>query len=118
MVRTVMDESEKKEPEEPPTPHDEEEDPVADLKKGIGLLFKAAKSAAHRAKDAGGGEKVEKAFKNGADDLQKAFDRLRSDKLEGALKSSLQEIGRAVGNVAQTLERELKGDDDDKNKKP
>lgn len=110
-----MDESEKKEPE--PTPPPEEEDPLHDLKKGIGLLFRAAKSAAHRAKEAGAGEKVEKAFKTGVDDLQKAFDRLQNDKLEGALKSSLQEIGRAVGNVAQTIEKELKGDDQDKNKK-
>jgi len=110
-----MDESDKKEPE--PTPPPEEEDPLHDLKKGIGLLFRAAKSAAHRAKEAGAGEKVEKAFKTGVDDLQKAFDRLQNDKLEGALKSSLQEIGRAVGNVAQTIEKELKGDDQDKNKK-
>ena len=114
MVPSVMDESEKKEPEPPPPP--EEEDPLHDLKKGIGLLFRAAKSAAHKAKEAGAAEKVEKAFKTGVDDLQKTFDRLQNDKLEGALKSSLQEIGRAVGNVAQTIEKELKGDDD-KNKK-
>lgn len=112
MVSSVMDESDKKEPEPtPPTPP-EEEDPLHDLKKGIGLLFRAAKSAAHKAKEAGAGEKVEKAFKTGVDDLQKTFDRLQSDKLEGALKSSLQEIGRAVGNVAQTIEKELRKDDD------
>jgi hypothetical protein len=110
MVRVVMDESEKKDPPSPP----EEESPVEDLKKGIGLLFRAAKSAAHSAAPR---EKVEKAFKTGVDDLQKAFDRLQSDKLDGAIKSSLQEIGRAVGNVAQTLERELRGDDDDHDKK-
>lgn len=116
----AMDESEKKEPEQKPEPDpkpEADEDPVADLKKGIGLLFRAAKTAAqgaaHRAKDAGHAEKVEKVFKDGVDDLQKAFDRLQSDKIEGALK----EIGRAVGNVAQTIERELRGDDD-KNKKP
>jgi hypothetical protein len=97
---------------------DDEEDPVEDLKKGVGLLFRAAKSAAqgaaHKAKDAAHAEKVERAFKNGVDDLQKTFDRLQSDKLEGALKTSLQEIGRAFGNVAQTLERELRDDDKDK----
>ena len=139
MVRSAMTESEKKDPETPPEPpqdpkpEDENrddrsdpndpEDPVSDLRQGIGLLFraarKAAQGAAHKAKDAAQGEKVEKAFKTGVDDLQKAFDRLQSDKLEGALKSSLQEIGRAVGNVAQTIERELRGDDDhgDKNDK-
>jgi hypothetical protein len=96
-----------KKPEEP----SHEDDPVADLKRGVGLLFRAAKTAAHgaavSAKDTVHTEKVEKAFKTGVDDLQKALDRLQSEKLEGALKTSLQEIGRAFGNVAQTLEREL-----------
>jgi soluble cytochrome b562 len=89
----------------------EGDDAVADLKRGVSLLFRAAKTAAqgaaHRAKDTAHESKVEKAFKSGVDDLQKAIDRLQSDKLEGALKTSLQEIGRAFGNVAQTLEREL-----------
>ena len=97
---------------------------IDDLKKGVGLLLRAAKTAAqgaaHRAKDVAHAEKVENAFKSGVDDLQKTFDRLQSDKFEGALKTSLQEIGRAFGNVAETLERELRGDeqqrkdDDDK----
>ncbi len=98
-----------------------EEDPevtnaVDDLKKGVGLLLRAAKTAAqrgaHRAKDVAHAEKVENAFKNGVEDLQKTFDRLQTDKLEGALKTSLQEIGRAFGNVAETLERELRKDDE------
>jgi hypothetical protein len=118
MVLTAMtDENDKNPPEtapeEPSAP--EEPDPVEDLKHGINLLFRAAKKAAQgagrRARDATHTEKVENAFKSGVDDLQKAFDRLQSDKLEGALKSSLQEIGRAFGNVAQTLERELRGED-------
>lgn len=116
--------------DEQPPKHDDQtddapqnaDDAVADLKRGVGLLFRAAKTAAsgaaHRAKDTVHAEKVEKVFKSGVDDLQRALDRLESDKLEGALKSSLQEIGRAFGNVAQTLERELwKSDSDDKNKK-
>ena len=98
---------------------DDKEDPVEDLKKGVGLLLRAAKAAAqgaaHKAKDAAHAERVEKAFKGGVEDLQKTFERLQSDKVEGALKTSLQEIGRAFGNVAQTLERELR---DDKDKKP
>ncbi len=92
-------------------PKVEAEDPVEDLKKGVGLLFRAAKSAAqtaaHRAKDNVHAERMEKVFKKGVDDLQHAIDRLQNDKLEGALKTSLHEIGRAFGNVAQTIEREL-----------
>ncbi len=90
--------------------HDSD-DPVADLKKGVGLLFRAAKSvaqsAAHRAKDNVHAERVEKVFKKGVDELQDAIDRLQNEKVEGAFKTSLQEIGRAFGNVAQTIEREL-----------
>jgi hypothetical protein len=78
-------------------------------------LFRAAKTAAHgaaeRAKDGAHSEKVERAFKTGVGDLQKTLDRLQSEKIEDALKTSLQEIGRAFGNVAQTLERELKNKD-------
>ena len=98
-----------------------EDDPIADLKRGVGLLFRAAKSAAHNAKDSVQTEKVERAFKSGVDELHKAIDRLQADKLEGALKTSLQEIGRAFGNVAQTLERELTDKDhrrDEEDKKP
>jgi hypothetical protein len=102
--------------DENPTPDDE--DPVANLKRGVGLLFRAAKNAAHAAKDTVQKEKVESAFKNGVDELHKALDRLQNDKIEGAIKTSLQEIGRAFGNVANTLERELgdkpKKDDDKK----
>jgi replicative superfamily II helicase len=115
----MTDENEKKD-----EAHEEKadnDDAVADLKRGVGLLFRAAKSAAqgaaHRAKDVAHAEKVENAFKTGVDDLQKAFDRLQSDKLEGAFKTSLQEIGRAFGNVAQTLERELRDNKDEKNDK-
>jgi hypothetical protein len=101
--------------------HPEADDAVADLKRGVSLLFRAAKTAAqgaaHRATDTVHEGKVEKAFKSGVDDLQKALDRLQSDKLEGALKTSLQEIGRAFGNVAQTLERELSQDKDKKDDK-
>jgi hypothetical protein len=115
MVHPMTEENEKPPPDERDT--HPEPDPVDDLKHGINLLFRAAKTAAqgaaHRAKDAAQSEKVESAFKSGVDDLQKAFDRLQSDKLEGALKTSLQEIGRAFGNVAQKLERELRGADDE-----
>lgn len=110
MVSAMTDENDKK--DEPEV----SEKAIDDLKKGVGLLLRAAKTAAqgaaHRAKDVAHAEKVENAFKHGASDIQKTFERLQSDKLEGALKTSLQEIGRAFGNVAETLERELRGDDD------
>ena len=115
MVSAMTDENDKK---DDPEVSEKEEKAIDDLKKGVGLLLRAAKTAAqgaaHRAKDVAHAEKVEKAFKTGASDIQKTFDRLQSDKLEGALKTSLQEIGRAFGNVAETLERELRRDDDDK----
>ena len=117
MVSNMTDENDKK-----PEAHDD--DPVADLKKGLGLLLRATKNAAqgaaHRAKDAAHAEKVENVFKKSVDDVHKTFDRLQSDKLEGALKTSLQEIGRALGNVAETIEKELRdGDEKDKDdKKP
>jgi hypothetical protein len=109
-----MDEKDQNEKDDRSDPND----PVEDLKKGVGLLLRAAKSAAqgaaHKAKDAAHAERVEKAFKTGVDDLQKTFERLQSDKVEGALKTSIQEIGRALGNVAQTLEREMRDDKDKK----
>jgi hypothetical protein len=112
----MTDENQKKD-DEPET-----KNAVDDLKKGVGLLLRAAKTAAqgaaHRAKDAAHAEKVENVFKHGVEDIQKTIDRLQSDKLEGALKTSLQEIGRAFGNVAETLERELRGDDDVKKDEP
>jgi len=99
---------------DPKPPKDDQEDPIADLKRGVGLLFRAAKTAATTAKDTVHADKVERAFKGSVDELHKALDRLQTDKLEGALKTSLQEIGRAFGNVAQTIERELSDKKDDK----
>jgi hypothetical protein len=111
MMAGMEDDQERKtDPSEP-----KEEDPVADLKRGVSLLFRAAKNAAHAAKEKPK-DKVEKAFKTSVDELHKALDRLQSDKLEGALKTSLQEIGRAFGNVAQTLEREMTRPDEHENK--
>jgi len=113
MVSDMPDENDKKDGESPA------ENPVEDLKKGLGLLLRAAKNAAqstaHRAKDAAHAEKVENVFKKGVDDMHETLDRLQSDKLEGALKTSLQEIGRALGNVAESIEKELR---DPKSKPP
>lgn len=118
MVQGMTDENDKKDENVDASG----ENPVEDLKKGVGLLLRAAKSAAqgaaHRAKDKAHADKVETVFKKGVDDVQKTFDRLQSDKLEGALKTSLQEIGRALGNVAETIEKELRHPDDKDDKKP
>jgi len=115
MVSDMTDENEKKDE----TP---DENPVEDLKRGVGLLLRAAKNAAqgaaHRAKDSAHADKVEKVFKKSVDDVHETFDRLQSDKLEGALKASLQEIGRALGNVAETIEKELREPKDKDDKKP
>jgi hypothetical protein len=84
---------------------DENEDPLADLKKGIGLLFRAAKSAAHKIPK----DKIEDAFKSSVEELQKAVEKLPTEKIEGTVKTSLQEMGRAFVSVATTLEREVAG---------
>jgi hypothetical protein len=84
---------------------DENEDPLADLKKGIGLLFRAAKSAAHKIPK----DKIEDAFKSSVEELQKAVEKLPTAKIEGTVKTSLQEMGRAFVSVATTLEREVAG---------
>ena len=55
-------------------------DPVDDLKKGLGLLFRAARTA---------------------------VDELPTGKLEEAVKSGAREVGRAIENVTQTIDKEL-----------
>lgn len=57
-------------------------DPVEDLKKGLGLLFRAAKGA---------------------------VDQLPTDKLEDAVKTGAREVGRAIENVTETIEKEVFG---------
>ena len=60
----MSDENENPKKEDPETAH-----AVDDLKRGVSLLLRAAKTAAqkgaHRAKDVAHAEKVENAFKNG-----------------------------------------------------
>jgi hypothetical protein len=62
----------------------EEADPVEDLKKGLGLLFRAAKTA------------VEK---------------LPTGKLEDVVLSGAREVGRAIENVTSTVEKTVLGKD-------
>jgi hypothetical protein len=59
---------------------DDKPNPLEDVKKGLGLLFRAAKTTAKRIPTGG---------------------------LEGAVISGAKEVGRAVENVADTIEKEL-----------
>ena len=62
--------------------NDKKPDPVDDLKKGLGLLFRAAKGA---------------------------VDQLPTDKLEDVVKTGAREVGRAIENVTETIEKEVLG---------
>ena len=55
-------------------------DPVEDLKKGLGLLFRAAQAAVRK---------------------------LPTEKVEEVVKTGVKEVGRALGNVAEVLDGEL-----------
>jgi hypothetical protein len=59
---------------------DEDPNPLADVAKGLGLLFRAARTAAKK---------------------------LPSKELEEAVVASAKEVGRALENVASTIEREV-----------
>lgn len=61
---------------------DDRPSPLADVTKGLGLLFRAARTAVSR---------------------------LPKGDLEEAVVSSAREVGRAIENVASTLEREVLG---------
>jgi hypothetical protein len=59
---------------------DEDPNPLVDVAKGLGLLFRAARTAAKK---------------------------LPSKELEEAMVTSAKEVGRALENVAATIEREV-----------
>jgi hypothetical protein len=61
---------------------DDRPNPLADVTKGLGLLFRAARTAVSR---------------------------LPKGDLEEAVVNSAREVGRAIENVASTLEREVLG---------
>jgi hypothetical protein len=61
---------------------DEKPSPLEDVRKGLGLLFRAAKTA---------------------------VERLPSGGVEGVVATSAREVGRAIENVAATIEREVFG---------
>jgi hypothetical protein len=61
---------------------DDRPNPLTDVRKGLGLLFRAARTAVSR---------------------------LPKGDLEDAVVTSAREVGRAIENVATTLEREVLG---------
>ena len=61
---------------------DEKSTPLRDVRKGLGLLFRAAKTAAEKLPTRG---------------------------VEEAVLTSAREVGRAIENVAMTIEREVFG---------
>jgi hypothetical protein len=61
---------------------DENSNPLKDVRDGVGLLFRAAKWAVNK---------------------------LPTDSVEEVVRTSAREVGRAVRNVATTIEREVRG---------
>jgi hypothetical protein len=72
-----MSEDQKPEPPRPPEPPP---DPIEDVRKGLGLLFRAAKSA---------------------------IESLPTGKVEDAVITGAREVGRAIENVTQTLDKQF-----------
>jgi hypothetical protein len=72
-------------------PNDDKPNPMDDVKKGLGLLFRAAKTA----------------VKN-----------LPTDPIEKVVLDGAREVGRAVENVATALEKEVFGKDRAKKETP
>ena len=65
---------------------DEKPDPIEDVRKGLGLLFRAAKTA---------------------------VDKLPTKDIEEVVVTSAREVGRAIENVGKTIEREVLGHKDE-----
>jgi len=61
-------------------PDDDKPNPIEDLRKGLGLLIRAARTT---------------------------IEQLPTNKLEEAVLSSAKEVGRAIENVAQTVEQQV-----------
>jgi hypothetical protein len=61
-------------------PDDEKPNPLEDLRKGLGLLFRAAKTT---------------------------IEKIPTGELEAAVMSGAKEVGRAIENVAHTVEQQV-----------
>ncbi len=72
--------TDERKPDTTASPPEPKPDPIEDVRKGLGLLFRAAKSA---------------------------VDSLPKGKFEDAVVSGAREVGRAIENVTQTLDKQL-----------
>ena len=64
----------------PDDPQDEKPDPIEDVRKGLGLLFRAAK---------------------------RTIEKLPTKDFENAVISGAREVGRAIENVTQTIDKQV-----------
>jgi hypothetical protein len=121
-------------PEGEPLPQQQpgEDDPVEELKKGFGMLLRAAKHAVDKIPT----DKIEERIKSGARKVESAVDNFPTDKIGtvvkagvrvaesvakripaekigqqvgDAVKSGAKEVGKAIGNVADAVERTVTG---------
>jgi hypothetical protein len=111
-----------------PQPAPQPASPVDDLKKGLGLLFRAAKGAVasvqpdriegavrgvskefERAVDSIPTSALETAIKLGVKSVESAARRIPVDELSASVKSGAKEVGRAFGSVAEAVERTVTG---------
>jgi hypothetical protein len=119
-------------PAEPPPPPPSADDPVDELKKGFGMLLRAAKHAVDQIPTG----KIEEAVKTGAKQVEHAVDNFPTDKIGTAVKAGVKgietvakripterigqqvgeavktgakEVGKAFGNVAEAVERTVTG---------
>ncbi len=115
-------------PPEPPA----SDDPVDELKKGFGMLLRAAKHAVDKIPT----HRIEDAVKSGAKEVERAIDKIPTDKIGSAVKLGMKgvetvakriptdkigqqvgdavktgakEVGKAFGNVAEAVERTVTG---------
>ncbi len=115
-----------------PTGQDGQDDPVDELKKGFGMLLRAAKHAVDKIPT----DKIEERIKSGAKQVEHAVDNFPTDKIGtavkagvkaaesvakripaekigqqvgDAVKSGAKEVGKALSNVADAVERTVSG---------
>ena len=116
----------------PQQPSADAPDPVDELKKGFGMLFRAAKHAVEQLPT----DRLEDVVKSGAKEVERAVDALPTDRIESAVKagvkgletvakripadkigqqvgdavkSGAKEVGKAFGSVAEAVERTVRG---------
>lgn len=115
-----------------PPPSSEDADPVDELKKGLGMLFRAAKHAAEKLPT----ERIENVVRTGAKEVERVVEqipkraiggavtagakgigeaardaakKIPADKITEAVKTGAKEVGKAIENVADAVERSVTG---------